>query len=255
VAGIWRPPLKVVWCGTLPYGPTWEWQRRLAASRASGELANDVLLLLEHPPVYTMGKGGSPDHLLVGEEGLREAGAEYFEVDRGGSVTYHGPGQLVGYPIVNLEELGLDVIEYLRRLEGALIDSCQLLGVEAFRDPPYTGVWARSGKLAAIGVRLSSRKVTYHGFALNGTTDLAAFSRIVPCGIEGRTAASLQGEGASGDCSPVALAELVAPFVAGALGLRPEWGEMTDLQDPPVAAPAAGAQVVVGPAREGGDGS
>jgi lipoate-protein ligase B len=202
-----------------------------------------------------MGKGGSPDHLLVGEEGLREAGAEYFEVDRGGSVTYHGPGQLVGYPIVNLEELGLDVIEYLRRLEGALIDSCQLLGVEAFRDPPYTGVWARSGKLAAIGVRLSSRKVTYHGFALNGTTDLAAFSRIVPCGIEGRTAASLQGEGASGDCSPVALAELVAPFVAGALGLRPEWGEMDDLQDPPVAAPAAGAQVVVGPARGGGDGS
>jgi lipoyl(octanoyl) transferase len=232
MAGIWRPPLQVAWCGTLPYGPTWEWQRRLAASRASGELAHDVLLLLDHPPVYTMGKGGSPDHLLVGEEGLRQAGAEYFEVDRGGSVTFHGPGQLVGYPIVNLEELGLDAVEYLRRLEGALIDSSQLLGVEAFRDPPYTGVWARSGKLAAIGVRLSARKVTYHGFALNGTTDLAAFARIVPCGIEGRTASSLKEEGATGDCSPRALAELVAPFVANALGLRCEWTDPSALEVP-----------------------
>jgi lipoate-protein ligase B len=232
MAGIWRPPLQVAWCGTLPYGPTWEWQRRLAASRATGELTHDVLLLLEHPPVYTMGKGGSPEHLLVGEEGLRRAGAEYFEVDRGGSVTYHGPGQLVGYPIVNLEELGLDAVEYLRRLEGALIDSCQLLGVEAFRDPPYTGVWARSGKLAAIGVRLSARKVTYHGFALNGTTDLTAFGRIVPCGIEGRTASSLKEEGATGDCTPRALAELVAPFVANALGLRSEWTEPAALEVP-----------------------
>ncbi len=232
MAGIWRPPLQVAWCGTLPYGPTWEWQRRLAASRASGELTHDVLLLLEHPPVYTMGRGGSPDHLLVGEEGLRQAGAEYFEVDRGGSVTYHGPGQLVGYPIVNLEERVLDAVEYLRCLEGALIDSCQLLGVEAFREPPYTGVWARAGKLAAIGVRLSARKVTYHGFALNGTTDLAAFARIVPCGIEGRSASSLQGEGATGDCSPRALADLVAPFVANALGLRSEWVDPSGLEVP-----------------------
>ena len=147
-------------------------------------------------------------------------------------MTYHGPGQLVGYPIVNLEELGLDAVEYLRRLEGALIDSCQLLGVEAFRDPPYTGVWARSGKLAAIGVRLSARKVTYHGFALNGTTDLTAFGRIVPCGIEGRTASSLKEEGATGDCTPRALAELVAPFVANALGLRSEWTEPAALEVP-----------------------
>ncbi len=212
----------MAWCGTVPYQEAWEWQRRLAARRATGELEHDLLLLLEHPPVYTMGKGGSPEHLLQGEAGLRGSGAEYFEVDRGGSVTYHGPGQLVGYPIVNLEELGLDVIAYLRQLEDALIDSCRLRGVDAFRDPPYTGVWARSGKLAAIGVRLSGRKVTYHGFALNGTTDLSAFERIVPCGIEGRTAASLQGEGASGDLSPRALAELVAPFVAHSLGFRLE---------------------------------
>ncbi|MGC1406641.1 MAG: hypothetical protein WA938_07885, partial [Candidatus Dormiibacterota bacterium] len=94
MAGVWRPPLKVVWCGTVPYQIAWDWQRRLAAARAQGELAEDVLLLLEHPPVYTMGRGGKAEHLLNGEEGLRASGAEYFEVDRGGSVTYHGPGQL-----------------------------------------------------------------------------------------------------------------------------------------------------------------
>ncbi len=230
MAGIWRPPLKVVWCGTVPYQLAWEWQRTLAAARARGELGDDLLLLLEHPPVYTMGKGGEPQHLRQGAESLRAAGAEYFDVDRGGSVTFHGPGQLVGYPIVNLEPLGIDVIAYLRALEAALIDACQLRGVDAFRDPPYTGVWAAPGKLAAIGVRLSGRKVTYHGFALNGTTDLTFFERIVPCGIEGRTAASMQQCGASGDCNPESLAELVAPFVAHALGLRPEQGRLSDLR-------------------------
>ncbi len=229
MAGIWRPPLKVVWCGTVPYQVAWEWQRTLAAARAQGELAEDLLLLLEHPAVYTMGRAGESAHLREGADSLRAAGAEYFDVDRGGSVTFHGPGQLVGYPIVNLEQLGIDAIAYLRALEDALIDACQLRGVEAFRDPPYTGVWAEPGKLAAIGVKLSGRKVTYHGFALNGTTDLSFFDRIVPCGIEGRTAASLERCGASGDCSPAALAELVAPFVAHALGLRPEEGQLSDL--------------------------
>ncbi|MHB8331405.1 MAG: lipoyl(octanoyl) transferase LipB, partial [Candidatus Dormibacteria bacterium] len=211
------------------YQVAWEWQRTLAAARARGELGDDLLLLLEHPPVYTMGKGGEPQHLRQGAESLRAAGAEYFDVDRGGSVTFHGPGQLVGYPIVNLEQLGIDAIAYLRALEAALIDACQLRGVDAFRDPPYTGVWAAPGKLAAIGVRLSGRKVTYHGFALNGTTDLSFFERIVPCGIEGRTAASMQQCGASGDCDPESLAELVAPFVAHALGLRPEQGQLSEL--------------------------
>jgi lipoate-protein ligase B len=221
----------VVWCGTVPYERAWGWQRSLASARASGELGDDLLLLLEHPPVYTMGKGGQPEHLLRGVEGLLASGADYFEVDRGGSVTYHGPGQLVGYPIVNLEQLGIDAIAYLRSLEDALIDACQLRGVQAFRDPPYTGVWAAPGKLAAIGVRLNGRKVTYHGFALNGTTDLSAYELIVPCGIEGRTAASLVQCGASGDCRPEALGELVAPFVAHALGLRLEQGTTADLAD------------------------
>jgi lipoic acid synthetase len=240
MAGVWRPPLKVVWCGTVPYQQAWDWQRRLAASRAQGDLDEDVLLLMEHPPVYTMGRGGKPEHLLRGEAGLRASGAEYFDVDRGGSVTYHGPGQLVGYPIVNLERLGIDVMAYLRALEEALIDSCQMRGVEAFREAPYTGVWNRQGKLAALGVKLSGRMVTYHGFALNGTIDLSAYDLIVPCGIEGRKATSLQEAGASGDLSPMALGELVSPFVAHALGLRWEAGRPADLELVlSVAAPAA----------------
>lgn len=229
MAGVWRPPLRVVWCGTVPYQPAWDWQRRLAAARARGELEEDVLLLMEHPPVYTMGRGGKPEHLRQGESGLRASGAEYFEVDRGGSVTYHGPGQLVGYPIVNLDLLGIDAIAYLRALEEALVDACQMRGVDAFREPPYTGVWNRQGKLAALGVKLSGRKVTYHGFSLNGTTDLSAFELIVPCGIEGRSATSLEAAGATGDLRPEALAELVSPFVAHALGLRWELGEVAQL--------------------------
>ncbi|MGH7640066.1 MAG: lipoyl(octanoyl) transferase LipB [Candidatus Dormibacteria bacterium] len=229
MAGVWRPPLRAIWLGRVPYTQAWEWQRELAQSRAEGKLQEDVLLLLEHPPVYTMGRGGQLEHLLQGEAGLRASGAEYLEVDRGGSVTYHGPGQLVGYPIVNLERLGLDAISYLRALEEALIDACLLLGVEAFRDPPYTGVWTKAGKLAAIGVKLSGRKVTSHGFALNGTTALAAFDLIVPCGLEGRRATSLAAAGAGGDLEPRALAELVSPFVAHALGLRWERGDPGDL--------------------------
>jgi len=229
VAGVWRPPLKVVWCGRVPYQAAWDWQRRLADQRAQGGLEEDLLLLMEHPPVYTMGRGGKPEHLLQGESGLRAGGAEYFEVDRGGSVTFHGPGQLVGYPIVNLEQLGIDGIAYLRALEEALIDACQLRGVDAFREPPYTGVWDRQGKLAALGVKLSGRKVTYHGFSLNGTTDLSAFDLIVPCGIAGRGATSLEVAGATGDLRPEALAELVSPFVAHALGLRWELGDAAEL--------------------------
>lgn len=229
MAGVWRPPLKVVWCGTVPYQAAWDWQRTVADARARGELEDDVLLLMEHPPVYTMGRGGQPEHLLQGEAGIRASGAEYFEVDRGGSVTYHGPGQLVGYPIINLEQRGIDVIAYLRALEEALIDVCQMRGVEAFREPPYTGVWNQQGKLAALGVKLSGRMVTYHGFSLNCTTDLDAFDLIVPCGIEGRRAASLREAGASGDLRPQALAELVSPFIAHVLGLRSEAGETADL--------------------------
>ena len=229
MAGVWRPPLKVVWCGAVAYQTAWDWQRQLAAARAQGELQEDVLLLLEHPPVYTMGRGGKPEHLLQGVAGLSASGAEYFEVDRGGSVTYHGPGQLVGYPIVSLEQLGTDCIAYLRALEDALIDACQVRGVDAFRTPPYTGVWNREGKLAALGVKLSGRKVTYHGFSLNGTTDLSAFELIVPCGIEGSRATSLEAAGASGDLRPEALSEVVAPFVAHALGLRPEPASLAEL--------------------------
>ena len=221
MAGVWRPPVRVVWCGRVPYRTAWRWQRELAEARFDGRQDSDILLLMEHPPVYTMGRGGRAEHVPGGPAALRAAGADYVEVDRGGSVTYHGPGQLVGYPIVQLAGIEMDAIAYLRALEEALIDRCGLLGVEAFRDPPYTGVWHATGKLAAIGVRLNRRGITYHGFALNGQVDLAAFERIVPCGIEGRTAASLDRCGATGPCDPAALAPATAAFVAHALGLRP----------------------------------
>ncbi len=238
MAGVWRPPLEVVWCGRMGYGVAWAWQRRLAALRADGQLEGDVLLLMEHDPVYTMGRGGRPEHLGAGEEALRATGAEYFAVDRGGSVTYHGPGQLVGYPIVRLAPLGLDAIAYLRQLEVALIDTCALCGVEAASDPPYTGVWHPQGKLAAIGVRLSRAGVTYHGFALNGTVDCAAFSAIVPCGIPGRGATSLALCGANRPVDPQSLWALAAPLVANALGLRATVRDPADLPPPPAEAPA-----------------
>ncbi len=233
MAGVWRPPLRVIWCGQLPYGPVWAWQRELAAARAAGLLEEDVLLLLEHPPVYTVGRAARPEHLGEGEAALRASGAEFFRVDRGGSVTYHGPGQLVGYPICLLAPLGLDAIAYLRQIEEALIDTCGLCGVDAVRDPPYTGVWHREGKLAALGVRLSRGGVTYHGFALNGTVDCAPYQRIVPCGIAGRPVTSLERCGASRPVDPANLAEVAAPLVAHALGLRAVTSSLADLPAQP----------------------
>ena len=191
------PTLEHVWLGRVPYGEAWALQRRLAAARAAGEIG-DTLLLLEHPAVFTMGRTGSADHLLGGAEHLVARGAEYLEVDRGGSVTFHGPGQLVAYPILGLADvfpqgaaLGLgDVVAHLRALEQALITTVLAYGVDATRRPPYTGIWVGECKLAAIGVKLASG-VTTHGAALNVSTDLSWFGEVVPCGIEGAGVASL----------------------------------------------------------------
>jgi lipoyl(octanoyl) transferase len=144
------------------------------------------LLLLEHDPVYTIGRRGTLDHLLVGLAELRQLGASVYRVDRGGDITYHGPGQLVGYPVVRLGE-GSDLVGYVRGLEGALIDALATFGIAARAERGKTGVWVdlrdgRPAKIAAIGVRVS-RGVTTHGFALNVTTDVAAFGRMVPCGF------------------------------------------------------------------------
>jgi lipoyl(octanoyl) transferase len=162
---------------------------RLALRRFRGDVP-DTLILLEHPPVYTAGKRWDPAHVVWAEETMRAAGAEFHLVDRGGSVTFHGPGQLVGYPILDLGPEP-DVLAYLRTLEEVVIRTGRDLGVELDREAEATGVWAGHRKACAIGVRVSRGRVTLHGFALNCTTDLRWFDAIVPCGLAGRGVATL----------------------------------------------------------------
>ena len=160
------------------------------AERQSGAI-EDVLLLLEHDPVITLGRSARRDNLLLSEEELRARGIEVFETGRGGDVTYHGPGQLVGYPILDLSPDRRDVHRYVRDLEEVMIRTCRDYGVEACRVPGLTGTWVGAEKIGAIGVRIA-RWVTSHGFAFNVATDLAAFGLIVPCGIRDRGITSLQ---------------------------------------------------------------
>ena len=186
-----EPALRWAWLGTVRYHDAWVMQREIALARRSGALPDDALLLLEHPPVYTMGRQGDTRHLGAGPDALVAAGAEFLEVDRGGSVTFHGPGQLVAYPIVRLAGIFPiprhpahgDVDRYLRALETGLIATAANYGVAVTRRPPFTGVWSGDRKLGAIGVKLAGG-VTTHGVALNVATDLAWFDRITACGIE-----------------------------------------------------------------------
>jgi lipoyl(octanoyl) transferase len=173
--------------GVVSYGTAYEAMHELASRRAAGEIP-DVLILLEHPPVFTAGRRTDPAHLLLAREDIERLGAELHEVDRGGSVTFHGPGQLVGYPIVDLGP-GMDVVSYLRDVEEVIIRACHDLGVEVGRNRD-TGVWAGDRKVCAIGVR-TSRSVTLHGFALNCATDLSWYGAIVPCGLADRGVTSL----------------------------------------------------------------
>jgi lipoate-protein ligase B len=175
--------------GTVPYGVAYAAMHDLAARRAAGEIP-DALLLLEHPPTFTAGRRTDPTHLVLTAEDMERRGAELHHVDRGGSVTFHGPGQLVGYPIVHLGPAG-DVIRYLRRLEEVVIRAAADVGVELERsERGDTGIWAGPRKVGAIGVRVS-RGVTLHGFAVNCTTDLSWFDAIVPCGLADRGVTSL----------------------------------------------------------------
>ena len=182
-----RRVLEVVQAGLVPYAEALEWQRSLAQARIEGRVANDRLLLLEHPAVVTLGRTSDTGHLL------RRDGIEVFEIERGGDVTFHGPGQLVGYPIIDLTDHKRDLHWYLRTLEQALIDALAGLGIAAGRNPGYTGVWTMGRKIASIGIHVK-QWVTWHGFALNVTTDLAQFERIVPCGIPGVEMTSVQRE-------------------------------------------------------------
>jgi len=208
--------LEIVQAGTVPYGEALEWQRRLAEDRIAGRLPHDVLLLLEHPPVVTLGRNSHAAHLL------QPAGIEVFEVERGGDVTFHGPGQLVGYPILDLSAYKKDLHWYLRTLEHALIDALGQLDIPAERNPGYTGVWTRGKKLASIGIHVK-QWVTWHGFALNVTTDLADFERIVPCGIPGVVMTSIEREQGAGSRKQL-WEESVAAVVRGfenAFGVYP----------------------------------
>lgn len=176
--------------GRQPYAQVLELQRDLARQRAAGELADDLLLIVEHNPVVTLGRGARPESLPLPSTDLRARGLEVYEVERGGDVTFHGPGQLVGYPIIDLRGHRQDLHWYLRNLEVALIKALDTLSISAGTVPGLTGVWTRGRKIASIGIHVK-QWVTYHGFALNVHTDLAYFDLIVPCGIRDVTMTSV----------------------------------------------------------------
>ena len=179
-----------MWCGRVPYSQALDLQMRVCRLKGRG-FEYDVLLLLEHPPVITLGRNANQEHLLVPEALLRSKGIELWNVDRGGDVTFHGPGQLVGYPILSLSGRERDVHGYMRNLEESLIRVLAGYGIEGVRDQRFTGVWTQNGKIAAMGVHLS-RWITRHGFALNVNTDLTFYDLIVPCGIVGMGVTSMQ---------------------------------------------------------------
>jgi lipoyl(octanoyl) transferase len=185
-------PLAIRRLGVTPYGDALALQRALVADRQQGRV-DDTLLLVEHPRVLTLGvRGdGGRSHILATDESLAARGMQVFEAGRGGDVTYHGPGQIVGYPILDLKPDRCDVHRYVRDLEEVLIRVAADCGIEAARVPGLTGVWVGGEKLAAIGVRIA-RWVTSHGFALNVSTDLDYFQLIIPCGIADRGVTSLE---------------------------------------------------------------
>lgn len=182
--------LDARYIGLLEYAEAWELQKAYV-KQIDREERQEMLLLLQHPPTYTIGSDKHPEHLLLGEEELEERGIALFQIDRGGDITYHGPGQLVGYPLLYLDAVGLDLHAYLRNLEQVIINWLGEYGITAGRKPEYTGVWVGDLKIAAIGVKFNKARnrrgfVTSHGFALNIKAGIAAdgFSGIIPCGIE-----------------------------------------------------------------------
>ncbi len=191
--------------GTMPYGECWELQRRLFDSvieskrevSKAGEGAAGYILMVEHPAVYTLGKSGKSENMLLTPERIAQIGAEYYHIDRGGDVTFHGRGQIVCYPILDLEAIGIGLRDYIDSLEQAVIESLAQYGVEAQRSEGASGVWITKGapmrKICAIGVK-SSRYVTMHGLALNVSTDLSYFDYINPCGFTNRGVTSLNVE-------------------------------------------------------------
>lgn len=200
------PTCRVAFAGTVAYQHAWEWQQRLVAARSAGACP-DTLLLLEHPPTITLGRAAHREHILTSEAELARQRVALVASDRGGDVTYHAPGQLVGYPILKLSRHGGNVLDYLRKVEETLICTLSHYGIEAGRIEGLTGVWAvlpsslpappgdallHRAKIAAIGVRLSASGITSHGFALNVAPDMRGFAHIIPCGLRGRQVTSLE---------------------------------------------------------------
>jgi lipoyl(octanoyl) transferase len=192
----------VVDVGTMAFGECWKLQQQLferaIAQKGEGQEPRHTIILVEHPPVYTLGKSGKDSNLLVAEEFLKSIGAEFFHIDRGGDITFHGPGQIVGYPILDLAQLGIGLKDYIDAIEGAVIDTMAEWGIVCQRVTGASGVWiVEPGrpmrKICAVGVK-SSRWVTMHGFALNVNTDLRYFGYINPCGFTDRTATSMEKE-------------------------------------------------------------
>lgn len=179
--------------GVMDYARALDFQRERARQRIAGDVPEDLLLLVEHPPVVTLGRSSKERHLLASPEFLAKRGVGLFEVERGGDVTFHGPGQLVGYPIVDLTRHRQDLHWYLRKVEEALISALGAFGIPAERNAGYTGVWTGGRKIASIGVHARDW-VTWHGFALNVSTDLSYFDLMVPCGIEAVTMTSMERE-------------------------------------------------------------
>jgi lipoate-protein ligase B len=227
--------LRSSWLGRVDYLDGWRLQEAVATRVRAG--ADERLLLLEHDPVYTIGRRGTTDHLLAGPAELRRAGVSAYRVDRGGDITYHGPGQLVGYPVVRLGDAP-DLVSYVRAIEAALVDALASYRVVARAERGKTGVWVDltdtgvPAKIAAIGVRVS-RGVTTHGFALNVRTDLAAFERMIPCGFAHQVA-SLERLGVSADTQDVA--DRAAAALADRLGRALIWSSVEPTRDDEIAA-------------------
>lgn len=167
--------------GLMDYKEVWDLQKKIHIYKQNNDF-NDVILTVEHPPVYTLGKSGDRNHILISDDEMKKSGISYYEIDRGGDITYHGPGQLVVYPIFNLNNYYKDTHRFLRELEETVILTLSDLGIDSGREEEYTGVWVGDKKICAIGIK-ASRWITMHGLALNVNNDLSYFNKIIPCGI------------------------------------------------------------------------
>ena len=219
------PAARELWVarlGRMGYEEALEFQRAVARDRITGEVPQDVLLLVEHPPVVTLGRSSKQKNMISSPDFLASKGVELFEVERGGDVTFHGPGQLVGYPIIDLKRHKQDLHWFLRSVEEAVIRTLSRYRIPGERNTGYTGVWTKGRKIASIGVHARDW-VTWHGFALNVTTDLSYFDLIVPCGIDGVEMTSIAKEiGLRGDTAWASVESVGADAAA-------EFGRVFDL--------------------------